>query len=267
MLVSGPISAGFLGSLNEIYQTKNVWVAYEVVNGELLIHSAYQRVFDLLDKNDFNLENMPYLGKPDHEIIAIGLLEISLDHAENVEKYQVPSDNYRESVVLRVNIKQHINYKRSSYDAASSLRQAYYVNKTRDAELYAKMLANKDKRYVAEEASVTQEKMLYTLEYLELLYLPPQHFLAKREKEYYETKYDLSKISKELPLCVCVSSHDNVENDRHEKVMLSIMQQEYKNYHIVFMDDFSEDETLYQTMGFVKSKNYPSEKIVYVENL
>lgn len=66
MLMNGPISPNFLSNLNKAYQTKNIWITYEVVDGQLFIHSAYQRVFELLDKNDFNLDNMPYFSKPDH---------------------------------------------------------------------------------------------------------------------------------------------------------------------------------------------------------
>lgn len=42
------------------------------------------------------------------------------------------------------------------------------------------------------------------------------------------------------------------------------MQQDYKNYHIVFIDDLSDDETLSQTMRFMKSKDFPADRIAYV---
>lgn len=106
---------------------------------------------------------MPYLSKPDHEIITIGLLEISLDHAENVAKWKVSTKELRKSTVLQVNSKKHTSYKRTPYDPAISLRQAFYVNRTQDSEFQVKMLANKEKKYVAEDASLTQEKMLLGL--------------------------------------------------------------------------------------------------------
>lgn len=42
------------------------------------------------------------------------------------------------------------------------------------------MLENKEKKYVAEDAYVTQEAMLDGIEYQELIYLPENHSLAKR---------------------------------------------------------------------------------------
>ncbi len=38
-----------------------------------------------------------------------------------------------------------------------------------------------------------------------------------------------------------------MQNDRYKKVLDSITAQNYTNYHIVFIDDFSSDETLNRT--------------------
>ena len=40
-----------------------------------------------------------------------------------------------------------------------------------------------------------------------------------------------------------VRSPNNIENDRYIKVMQTIFYQQYSNYHIVFIDDASEDGT------------------------
>jgi glycosyltransferase involved in cell wall biosynthesis len=40
-----------------------------------------------------------------------------------------------------------------------------------------------------------------------------------------------------------VPSYNNVEENRHFQNMRSILMQEYKNYHVVFIDDASPDKT------------------------
>ena len=54
-----------------------------------------------------------------------------------------------------------------------------------------------------------------------------------------------------LDICATVISHNNVENNRYEKVMQSLINQEYTNFHIVFIDDFSSDGTYESTKKFI----------------
>ena len=49
--------------------------------------------------------------------------------------------------------------------------------------------------------------------------------------------------------------------------MNSILNQNYKNFHIVFIDDNSDDETFKKTQEFMKSASFPQERIAYVQNL
>ena len=64
-------------------------------------------------------------------------------------------------------------------------------------------------------------------------------------------------------MCVTVMSHNNIENNRYKKVMQSILQQDYGNYHIVFIDDNSDDGNLESTMEFMQDKGA---KIQYIRN-
>ena len=48
--------------------------------------------------------------------------------------------------------------------------------------------------------------------------------------------------------------------------MQSILNQNYKNFHIVFIDDNSDDETFKKTQEFMKEVNFPPQRIVYVQN-
>ena len=48
--------------------------------------------------------------------------------------------------------------------------------------------------------------------------------------------------------------------------MLSIMQQDYQNYHIVFLDDDSDDGNTEQTIEFMKRIKFPKNRIRYVQN-
>lgn len=62
-------------------------------------------------------------------------------------------------------------------------------------------------------------------------------------------------------------SHNNIGNNRYKKVMLSVAQQNYSNYHIVFIDDNSDDGNTELTLKYVKeSLKFPEEKITFVQN-
>ena len=65
---------------------------------------------------------------------------------------------------------------------------------------------------------------------------------SQEEKEYYEQKYNISKYE-ELPICVFIPSFNNVAQDRYLKNLRSVLQQDYSNYRILFIDDHSPDST------------------------
>ena len=58
----------------------------------------------------------------------------------------------------------------------------------------------------------------------------------------YETKYRIS-ASPELPICVVVPTFNNVDGDRFKINIDSILRQEYLNYRVIVIDDFSSDKT------------------------
>ena len=81
-----------------------------------------------------------------------------------------------------------------------------------------------------------------------------------------EEKYNLNLFKKELPMCVVVLSHNNVEDNRYKKIMQTILYQNYTNYHIVFFDDFSTDGTLEATQQYVWESGFPLHRITYIRN-
>lgn len=69
-----------------------------------------------------------------------------------------------------------------------------------------------------------------------------------------------------MPFCVTILSRNNIEHGRYWKVVDSVLQQEYSNYHIVFIDDKSTDSTLDETMRYFRSQQFPSNRIAFVQN-
>jgi glycosyltransferase involved in cell wall biosynthesis len=64
----------------------------------------------------------------------------------------------------------------------------------------------------------------------------------------YNEKNGISKytsIESQVLFCVTVLNHNNIQNNRYRKLLFSILQQKYDNYHIVFIDDSSDDNSLY----------------------
>jgi glycosyltransferase involved in cell wall biosynthesis len=47
----------------------------------------------------------------------------------------------------------------------------------------------------------------------------------------------------ELPFCVVVPTFNNAAKDRYLRNIKSIVMQDYANFHIVVIDDHSEDDT------------------------
>lgn len=48
--------------------------------------------------------------------------------------------------------------------------------------------------------------------------------------------------------------------------MRSIVMQKYENYHIVFIDDNSTDNNTNKTIEYMKSINFPQDRIKYIQN-
>lgn len=62
MFASGPLDSGFLPKLNDLYQINNIWAVFSRSQDLVSVHSVYSRLFELIEKNDFELTNMHYLG-------------------------------------------------------------------------------------------------------------------------------------------------------------------------------------------------------------
>jgi glycosyltransferase involved in cell wall biosynthesis len=70
----------------------------------------------------------------------------------------------------------------------------------------------------------------------------------------------------ELPICVVVPSFNNIANNRYKANMNSILQQNYQNFHIVFIDDASTDQTFNKTLDLIRSRNFPMDRVTMIRN-
>lgn len=50
-----------------------------------------------------------------------------------------------------------------------------------------------------------------------------------------------------------IPSFNNAKDDRYKVNIQSVLQQNYSNYHVVFIDDMSEDKTGYLVEDYVNS--------------
>ena len=103
---------------------------------------------------------------------------------------------------------------------------------------------------------------------MQIPYLPQGHNIILMEQIEYEEKYQIDKYynNQKIRFCVTMLSKNNIEQGRYWKVLRTILQQNYSNYHIVFIDDNSKDETLSQTINYFKQHKFPSNKLVFVRN-
>lgn len=51
-------------------------MTYSLNTNDVQIHSFYMRVYDLMESNDFQETNKPYLEQGDHEFFALAMLEL-----------------------------------------------------------------------------------------------------------------------------------------------------------------------------------------------
>jgi glycosyltransferase involved in cell wall biosynthesis len=81
-----------------------------------------------------------------------------------------------------------------------------------------------------------------------------------------EEKYHLSAYSKQLPICVIVPTRNNAQNYRYEYNIQSIINQDYKNYHAIFIDDASEDRTADLIQLFISRNKLPHARFRLIRN-
>ena len=76
--------------------------------------------------------------------------------------------------------------------------------------------------------------------------------LNYREYLYLDSKYQINKyvsgeyanISKTTSFCVTIFGRNNTDNHRYMDNLMTVAMQNYSNFHIVLLDDDSDDQTL-----------------------
>ena len=100
-----------------------------------------------------------------------------------------------------------------------------------------------------------------------MLYLPANHILNALQYTELSEAYNIHKYkSEQLPMCITVMSYNNNENKRNIKALQSILQQEYDNYHIVFVDDDSNDYNSEISIQYLQDRGYDMSKATFVQN-
>lgn len=61
-------------------------------------------------------------------------------------------------------------------------------------------------------------------------------------------------------------SHNNVGQNRYKKAILSLLQQKYENYHIVFIDDMSDDGNMNKTIQLMQELKFSKERVRFIQN-
>lgn len=74
LFVNHPLTPTALVKLNTYHQLWNIWLIYSIEDNTLEIYTLYYRIYDLLERNDFDGTNKIYLTKNDRAIQALGLI-------------------------------------------------------------------------------------------------------------------------------------------------------------------------------------------------
>ena len=89
--------------------------------------------------------------------------------------------------------------------------------------------------------------------------------MIEKERRHYEEKYHISQFE-EQPFCIVVPSFNNSAGDLYLHNLNSILQQNYSNYHIVFIDDSSTDDTPFKVRRFAAEHQISEEKLKIIVN-
>lgn len=60
-----------------------------------------------------------------------------------------------------------------------------------------------------------------------------------------------------MRFCVVVNSYNNAKNGLIYRNLDSILQQNYTNYHVIYTDDHSKDNTGQKVKDYLQQKNVP----------
>lgn len=75
-----------------------------------------------------------------------------------------------------------------------------------------------------------------------------------------------SYFKRQLRFCIVVNSYRNAQNGLMYRNIDSILQQNYTNYHVVYTDDFSPDQTGQKTVEYLNERGIPSDKFRVKQN-
>ena len=74
-----------------------------------------------------------------------------------------------------------------------------------------------------------------------------------KEIEYYhyDKKYKIGSLNDELPICVYSAGYKIWSKGKYKSFFESLERQNYTNFHIVYIDDFSPDDSAYKIYDFL----------------
>ena len=91
--------------------------------------------------------------------------------------------------------------------------------------------------------------------------------ILQEEKQYFDQKYEVNKyIHDQIGICVYIPSYNNGKNRLYLRNLDSVFQQEYQNYHVVYVNDASTDGTGEYVKQYMKANQIPAEKYEIINN-
>lgn len=81
-----------------------------------------------------------------------------------------------------------------------------------------------------------------------------------------ENKYKISETKVEFPFCVVIHSNNNQNNSRFKFNIKSVLDQDYSNYRIIYIDDGSSDQTFQSVEDYLKESKIPKDKYNIIRN-
>lgn len=129
VITSNQLAEKALENINEVHQAYNTWITFSHDGSDVTIHSFYRRVFDLIERNDFEGSKKKKLTEIDEGMMGYAFLKLcdrfkfSIDEEEIIEEKESPSP-------IEVSVDFCLKDKMSSYQKLFTMDQDYKINQT-----------------------------------------------------------------------------------------------------------------------------------------
>lgn len=190
--------------LNNFHQLYPVFLTYSENNLGYFLNSFAMRLMDLLPLNDFRGTMKSYFGRQNQEkLIMLGVVELGARFAKKFKLEMIYDETFMAKTkvwVTSIPKTDITSYTRSPYQPLLSLSQTTHIEIPAQTEILSKLKSETEPYKPNERTELTTVQMLDAIEYEDIVYLPDEASLGRRQFVQRDLAYGLAlKYDKPVP--------------------------------------------------------------------